>query len=173
MRMRCALFVLIMAVAALGVSAEQGRAQETAPGERGTAASPPVFAELGRWIERAVRDLNDGLRHGLDRRPPSGEEAIPLVTGTAGNRSTAAPGLMVLPQPRIVRQRAHCLRAPNGGPDCARAAATICQAQGFKSGASLEVQSEEHCPVEGLLAQRRPDPDLCRTETYVVRSMCQ
>jgi hypothetical protein len=65
-----------------------------------------------------------------------------------------------------------CKNAPNGAPDCVAAANTMCKAQGFDSGKSVDMTTHEVCPPKVLLSGRSSGSE-CRNETFVSRVLCQ
>ena len=47
---------------------------------------------------------------------------------------------------RIVIGRERCTVAPNGAPDCRVAADTLCRANGYNTGSSVDFETAEECP---------------------------
>src|SRR5262249_4572314 len=88
-----------------------------------------------------------------------------VVTDTAG-------AVARIPATRVIAQRTLCPVAPNGAPDCRAAAETICKANGFASGSSVDFQTVEKCPPVAL---NRPDngPHGRVIESYVTRALCR
>jgi hypothetical protein len=140
-------------------------------------ASPDMLQAIGEWFDRSVQGLNTGLHEGLVNFRQLGDhtrDAMSDAAAVAGAAATStANSIATLPRARIIRRRELCPRAPNGGPDCVHAAVLACRASGFSGGSTVEVQSEEKCPVEVMMGQRRRQPGDCTTDTYIVQSLCQ
>jgi hypothetical protein len=107
------------------------------------AREPDLFERIARWFDRTIGNSNDG------------------VTG-----SIASPGL------NIISTRQRCEPAANGAPDCRRAAEIACRSRGYGTGRSLQTQSEEVCSLPRL-SPAGLKPRECRTETHVLRALCQ
>ena len=126
-----------------------------------------VLDRIGRWFDRSVTDLDEGLRETFGRVERSSGHTREAVSNRAARDP---PGI---PDVRIVTEHVPCPTAANGAPDCRRAAESVCRRKGFASGNSLETRSEEKCSLGALLARRAGQPDTCRNQTYVLRSVCQ
>jgi hypothetical protein len=99
-------------------------------------------------------------------------EALSEFHNKARDNAKQAAGALVPPS-RIVDGRGRCEVAPNGAPDCAAAAKSVCAAKGFQAGQSVATQTEEKCPARVLLSGRSPAAGECKTETFVTRAVCQ
>ena len=75
--------------------------------------------------------------------------------------------------PQMVTGRSSCPFSANGAPDCKTGADLLCKTKGFTSGSSLDMDSSHNCSKEALLAGARTLKDICKTETFVTRAMCQ
>jgi hypothetical protein len=138
-------------------------AEQAAPGR---SFQPGFIHEFGRWLEDGANKLKSGMqgaREGFDKLGDRARETAKDATGT----------IMALPGAKAVTARELCKPAPNGGPDCETAAATLCRGKGFQGGKSLDVQTEQKCPAKLLLSGRAPNDGDCRTEIFVTRAMCQ
>ena len=138
---------------------------------------PTLLDRIAHWLDRSASDLKSGVtasKAALDRvgghaaaaARDAGHGATDAVEDTVGS-------IAALPRMRIVDKRERCQPAANGAPDCARAAERICHGKGLRGGKSLEIQSEENCPIKVLLAGGPHPPGACRTETFVIRAVCQ
>jgi hypothetical protein len=72
----------------------------------------------------------------------------------------------------MVKGRMVCPIAANGAPDCKAGSDRLCQAKGFKEGKSLDTDSAQSCSPRSLMTCNRAD-DVCKTEHYVTRALCQ
>ncbi len=73
----------------------------------------------------------------------------------------------------MVSGRMLCPISANGAPDCKAGADKLCQSKGFKEGSSLNGNSAETCSPKPLIEGRTRKADLCRTDNYVTRALCQ
>lgn len=80
-----------------------------------------------------------------------------------------SPGLV----PLMVNGRAPCPISANGSPDCKAGADKLCQDKGYAGGRSLDMDTAHNCSTKALLAGARTIKDICRTENFVTRAMCQ
>jgi hypothetical protein len=95
--------------------------------------------------------------------PPAAPTPPPAVAAPAN------PALI----PKMVTGRAVCPIAGNGAPDCKAGADALCKTKGMTSGRSLDMDSAHNCSTQNLMAGARSIKDICRTETFVTRAMCQ
>ena len=123
---------------------------------------PGFLDALGRWFGASKATIDEHLKNT--------HEAAKDAAGAAGQATGA---IVALPGTRIVPGRERCVIAPNGAPDCAPAAASLCRSKGFGAGRSLEVSSAQRCPVSVYLSGRTGSETECRTETFVIRAICQ
>ena len=98
--------------------------------------------------------------------------ATDAMKGAVEVTKNAATAIVRLPNTRVVELRETCARAPNGGSDCAAAAANGCRAKGFSGGNPLDTRTAEKCdpkpPQPGQMPGLR-----CASETVVIRAVCQ
>jgi hypothetical protein len=155
--------VMAAALAVLLLSSGMTAAQGSRPAE------PNVFDRIVNWFDRSATDLKETFSD-FDR---FGNRTRDAVKDAAVDVGESAESLAGLPNARIVSKRTLCPAATNGGPDCRRVAQAVCRHHGFTSGKSFEIRSEEKCSVEALLARRLGQSATCRTETYILRAICQ
>ncbi len=182
-----ALSASVPAIAVAGDNQTAPAAAATAP----PAPSPPPAAnkpgflhELGSWWNGSITyfsaKLNDARGKVEDLGKTSKEAAKGAAAATqeamknAVDVSKDAAGVVVrLPNTRLIEMRERCVKAPNGAPDCAAAAANGCRAKGFTGGTSLDVTTAENCPAPTLLSRQEPAKGECPVETVVTRAVCQ
>ena len=155
---------------------EVPRPQTEAPGAvPAPAPQPPPpeagggpFAAIGRAIDQSIVDLGLGFK--------GAREHVDDVAGRAGNAAKEAAGAVKgLRRPGVVAGRELCMPAPNGAPDCVAATLVMCRANGFASGSSIDIQTEEICPTPPPVWTMAPPPNEndCRLESYVTRALCR
>lgn len=156
--------------------ATQAEAEQAAPAPEkpGSEKSKPEkssspLGTLERWMDKYTTDLKDSLdasREKLRKLHESNEQA------TKDAAKDAAEALKALSGVNIVEGHEKCAIAPNGAADCQAAAEAICQAKGFKTGKSADIQTKSKCSAQAFLsgASRR---EACVTETFVVKASCQ
>ena len=159
------------AVAALGPSGAQEppRAQPDLPA---AAPAPPQgpagpFGTFGRFIDESLQGLGQGFK--------GAREQMDDLTGRAGSAAKDAAGSVNLRRPGVVAGRERCQPAPNGAPDCVAATTVLCRANGFASGSSIDMQTEQKCPAATPAgpASAPSDESQCWLESYVVRAFCR
>jgi hypothetical protein len=155
-------------VAAAPVGAAPAPQAQGAP--TGFPAQPPptyrpgFIAEFGRWW--------DETRGKLDNPKDAADATQDAMRNAAEATKHAMTAIVQFPATRMVELHAHCELAPNGAPDCRRAAANACRAKGFSSGDPINVRSSENCPASVALSGRQPRPGECPTETVVLAAAC-
>lgn len=160
-----------LTVTALGPSGAQEppRAQPDPP----AAASAPQpgaagpFGTFGRFIDESLQGLGQGFK--------GAREQVDDLTGRAGSAAKDAAGTVNLRRPGVVAGRERCQPAPNGAPDCVIATTAMCRANGFESGSSIDMQTEQKCPVATPAGPASPpiDESQCWLESYVIRALCR
>jgi hypothetical protein len=170
-----ALFVLFLGPVLAGT--DGGRSLPLGDAAFAQAASRPSeprgLDRVTQWFDRSLTRLNDSLKEAFAGFERFGHRTSDAVQDAAGDVRHSAHALSALPHTRIIDKRERCLPAANGAPDCNRAATNVCRRHGFASGRSFESSSEEKCSVEALLARNAGRPRQCRSETYILRAMCQ
>ena len=139
----------------------------------GQPAEPNVFDRIARWFDRSFSDFDAGLKETFAGFEQFGDRTGDAVKDAAGNVAESAESLAALPNIRIVSIRQRCEPAANGAPDCRRAAEAACRSRGYATGKSLQTQSGRICALPTLLSHLASKPRECRTETHVLRSICQ
>jgi hypothetical protein len=160
---------LLVAVAALAQDARVPN--EPAPDPTATQPSdagqrPGLVETFGRWMEQGATKFKSDMREVQEKLDALGKKA----RDAAKDAGDAVAGL---PNARAVTSRERCPPAQNGAPDCQAAANSICHGKGFKTGKSLDTQTEQKCPARVLLERRAPNANECPTEIFVTRAMCQ
>ena len=120
-----------------------------------------------------AREENPGLINELgklwDKMPKikSPSETLEDIKG-AGESLTnlAKPGSMVT-------GRAACVVSANGAPDCKAGAEKLCQSKGYKDGKSLDTDAVEKCSPKVYIPGRKRQPGDCKTESFVIKALCQ
>jgi len=164
-----------LALALLGPARgqEPPRAQPEAPASAPAPApaSPQApagpFGSVGRFIDESLQGLGQGIKGARDH--------IDDLTGRAGSAAKeAADPITRLRRPSVVAGHERCLPAPNGAPDCVTATALMCRANGFESGSSIDMQTEQKCPAPAPgSASPAVDESQCWLESYVLRALCR
>ncbi|HEY7302276.1 MAG TPA: hypothetical protein VH684_30650 [Xanthobacteraceae bacterium] len=145
-----------------------------APPAAAPPATPPGFLDaLGRWLGDSKAKLDDGLKSTKDAIGGIGTAATGAAKNAASAAQQATGAVIALPGTRIVGGRERCAIAANGAPDCLTAASALCHANGFASGRALDMDSRQKCPAWVWWSNRRPIESECRTESFVVRALCQ
>lgn len=128
------------------------------------------FDALGRWWDQSAADFNTGVNKMKGQIEDLNQRTAKAAREAVEATKEATDALVKLPSTRIVEGRERCGIAPNGSPDCAGAAETICRGKGFTSGKTANIESARKCSARALLS--RSDED-CSTETIVTRAACQ
>jgi hypothetical protein len=123
------------------------------------------FGTVGRFLDESLQGLGQGFKGARDQ--------VDDLTGRAGNAAKDAAGSINLRRPSVVAGRERCPPAPNGAPDCVAATTVMCRANGFETGSSIDMQTEQKCPAEVWAAGRQPAENECVLESYVTRALCQ
>jgi hypothetical protein len=193
---RAAALCLMFMALADGVSFAQGPAPQLAPGGAPSAAAPapepqspaqqpavqlpppPVeqkpglIETFGRWFDESVNSMNKGLKSTLGAGADTTKSAAEAASEVAKGAAEAAGAVGRLGTSRVVSGQAVCAIAPNGAPDCRVAAESLCKANGFSTGSSVDFVTAEKCPAQTFVAGRRASGE-CVTEHTVTRALCQ
>lgn len=151
-------------------SAAQPAAFPTQPPPAGQ--QPGFIYAFGRWWD-STRGKIDDLRKQADA-PANGPVAATqdILKNAAEATKKAASAIVRLPTARFVEVHQRCPIAPNGAPDCNRAAANACRVKGFNGGNPIDVRSSENCPPAVWMSGREPAPGECPSETVVLMAAC-
>jgi hypothetical protein len=154
----------------------QAPAVEVASPEPPPASRPGFLRAIRNWLGRSFGAVNSGIKNTRETIAGIGGKAGRVAKGAASTATNVAKGtaktIVRLPGTRLVNGREKCTLAPNGGPDCYAAAATLCHNKGFAGGKSVETQSARKCPARVWLSARAPQLSECTSETFVTRAVC-
>lgn len=173
-------------------------AAAAAPQARGLFPAQPPPAErpgfiyaFGRWwdgtrgkFEDLTKEPNDAAKGAAAASQDAMQGAVTTTKGAATATQDAlknaaeatkeaATALFRLPGTRVIEVRQRCEVAPNGAPDCRKAATNACRAKGFGDGHPVDVQSSENCPPAVWMSGREPIAGECPEETVVLMVACQ
>jgi hypothetical protein len=99
--------------------------------------------------------------------------ATDAMKGAVDVTKSAATAIVRLPNTRVVELHETCARAPNGGSDCATAAANGCRAKGFSGGNPVDTRTAEKCDAKPPEQPGQLPGVRCASETVVIRAVCQ
>ncbi|MGI8525978.1 MAG: hypothetical protein ACR2K5_07315 [Pseudolabrys sp.] len=182
---RAALLALCIGMALSGSSALAQQAappvaQQPAPAPTQQSAQEPAresrfgpFRAIARWFDESFTRLGSNFKSAKGGVDNFNREAGIAAKTTVDAASAAAGAVARLPKARTISGHQTCVVASNGGPDCITAATTMCTAQGFKGGQSVDMTSAEECPAAVMLGRRAAEPGECKTVTFVTRALCQ
>jgi hypothetical protein len=129
-------------------------------------SAPPGIETFGRWLEQGTTRFKSDLQGAQETFDKLGTQTLDAAKDATG-------AVVALPTARVVAAHERCASAQNGSADCQAAAETFCRGKGFRSGKSLDTQSELKCPAKLLLERRAPNDKDCLTEIFITRAMCQ
>jgi hypothetical protein len=139
------------------------------PAQPPPAQPPPGFVfEFGRWWDSARSKFDDVTRQSND----AARDAATATQDVMKNAAEAATTIVRLPGARVIEIHERCALAPNGAPDCRKAAAKACRVKGFTDGHPVNVQSSENCPPAVWMSGHDPTPGECPEETIVLLAAC-
>jgi hypothetical protein len=147
---------------------QQPPPQQAPPAEE----KPGLIETFGRWFDESITTMNKGLKSTLGAGVDSTKGAADAASEMAKGAAEAAGAVGRLGTSRVVSGQALCAIAPNGAPDCRSAAETLCKANGFSTGSSVDYVTSEKCPTQTFVAGRRAAGE-CVTEHTVTRALCQ
>jgi hypothetical protein len=166
-----ALFDVKSKEARVGTDDASKKPDDTARGSADAAKDAPKDAP-----KSAATATGDAMKNAVEDTKGAAATATGAATdamkGAVEVTKNAATAIVRLPNTRVVELRETCARAPNGGSDCAAAAANGCRAKGFSGGNPLDTRTAEKCdpkpPQPGQMPGLR-----CASETVVIRAVCQ
>ena len=179
---------LVAGLAAAGLAGTARAQDASAKPEASQLSAPPVAAPpaparnpgflevLGRWVDESVSGVSKGLSTAWQpkgRTAPADKPAGDVATAVVKGAADAANAVGRISSTRIVSGREVCANAPNGAPDCRLAAETMCKANGFNSGSSVDYVTAEKCPAQAYQGGRMPAAGECPLEHVVTRALCQ
>lgn len=139
-------------------------------------AAPPkkqgFFDALEKWWDKSAADFKASVDKSQEDWRKLNERNEKAAKDAAAAAKEAADAFSKLSNTRIVEGREICTIAPNGSPDCNRAAEKICKAKGFALGKSADIQTNRKCSARAWLSGS-PSESACTTETIVVKAACQ
>jgi hypothetical protein len=146
-----------------------GPALQSAPAAPASPApnQPGLIDAISRWLKDGTSSFKFNMQDAQDKLDKLGSQAREATQDAAG-------AVVGLPNTRMLTAHEPCTAAPNGGSDCQAAAATFCRGKGFRTGKSLDTQSEQKCTSgRFLLEGRAPSSSECQTQIFITRAMCQ
>jgi hypothetical protein len=148
-----------------------------AAAQEGSSAPKPnegtgFFGSIVRWFDQQAANMNSTFMDVRKKFDKFGREADVAAKTRIEGAKDAANAVARISIARVIVGHEKCKNAPNGAPDCVAAANTMCKAQGFDSGKSVDMTTHEVCPPKVLLSGRSSGSE-CRNETFVSRVLCQ
>jgi hypothetical protein len=138
--------------------------------------SPGVADRAKDAAASAVTSTQDAMRSAVEATKGAASTAVEVTKGAASTAveatKNAATAIVRLPNTRVIQVNEVCARAPNGGSDCATAAANGCRAKGFAGGTPLDVRTASRCDPNPPQAGQMPTVR-CSPESVVTRAVCQ
>ena len=120
--------------------------------------SPGLINELGKLWDKSISTLP------RIKTPSETLEDLKGAGESLGN--LAKPATMVT-------GRMACAVSANGASDCKAGADRLCQSKGYKEGKSLDTDAVEKCSPKVFIPGRKREPGDCKTESYVIKALCQ
>jgi hypothetical protein len=144
-----------------------GLAQTSPPPPEAPSSNP--FGVIGQWVDESISDMASGVKSAGEAIGNLGSRTTDVAKDAAGTAKDVAKdaAATVTRVPGVTNGRERCPLTAGGGADCQAATVTLCQAKGYASGRSLDIQSGYGCPRDPSGKRR------CGTESYVTRAMCQ
>ena len=145
--------------------------------------SPGVTDKAKEAATSAVTNTQDAMKSAVEATKGAASSAVEATKGAASTATDAMKGaveatknaataIVRLPNTRVIQVNEVCARAPNGGSDCASAAATGCRAKGFNGGTPLDVRTGSRCDPKPPQTGQMPTVQ-CSAELVVTRAVCQ
>jgi hypothetical protein len=138
------------------------------PSQQSVPAAPPQ--QQPEPAAPPAREENPGLINELGKLWDKSISALPKIKSPSETlddlSSMAKPSTMVT-------GRMVCAVSANGAPDCKVGAERLCQSKGYKDGKSLDVDAAEKCSPKAYIPGRQRQPGDCKTESYVIKALCQ
>lgn len=138
--------------------------------------SPGVADRAKDAAANAVTTTQDAMKNAVEATKGAASSAVEATKGAASTAveatKNAASAIVRLPNTRVIQVSEICVRAPNGGSDCASAAANGCRAKGFAGGTPLDVRTSSRCDPNPPQAGQMPTVR-CSPESVVTRAICQ
>jgi hypothetical protein len=170
-----ALFDVRSKEARVGADDASKKPDDTARGSADTAKDAAKDATKDA-TKSAATATGDAMKNAVEATKGAAATATGAATdamkGAVEVTKNAATAIVRLPNTRVVELRETCARAPNGGSDCAAAAANGCRAKGFSGGNPLDTRTAEKCDPKPPQPGQMPGVR-CASETVVIRAVCQ
>jgi hypothetical protein len=157
------------AVPAQPPSAQAPQGRGLFPAQPPPAERPGFVYEFGRWWDTTRGKLDNLSKESDGAAGGAGQDAL---TNAAEATKEAATALFRLPGTRVIEVRQRCEIAPNGAPDCRKAATNACRSKGFSDGHPVDVQSSQNCPPAVWMSGHEPAAGECPEETVVLMAAC-
>jgi hypothetical protein len=122
--------------------------------------------------KNAAAATQDAMKNAVEATKGAATTATDAMKGAVEATKNAATAIVRLPNTRVIDVHEACARAPNGGSDCAAAAANGCRAKGFAGGTPLDTRTAEKCDTKPPQAGQLPGVR-CAREAVVIRAVCQ
>jgi hypothetical protein len=119
-----------------------------------------------------VTATQDAMRNAVEVTKSAATAVTDAMKNAVDATKNAAEALVRLPNTRVVDVHEPCTRAPNGGHDCAAAAATGCRGKGYSDGKPVDVRTAQKCEPKPLPPGQMPGMQ-CAAEAVVIRAACQ
>ncbi|HXI05760.1 MAG: hypothetical protein ACRC1G_11350 [Bradyrhizobium sp.] len=117
-----------------------------------------------------AREENPGLINELGKLWDKSISALPKIKSP----SETFDDLSNMAKPStMVTGRMACVVSSNGAADCKLGADRLCQSKGYKDGKSLDTDAVEKCAPKAYIPGRQRQPGDCKTESYVIKALCQ
>jgi hypothetical protein len=129
-----------------------------------------VFDAFGNWVQQGVANAGAGFGAMVGA---VGGQAGQAAKGAADAARNAATSVTKLPVSGIMGGRERCMLAPNCAPDCGVAAETLCRANGYVGGTSVDFITIEKCPPRHRVSGRNEPQGVCTMEHFVTKALCQ
>jgi len=123
-------------------------------------------------MKNAVEATRGAASSAVEATKGAASTATDAMKGAVEETKNAATAIVRLPNTRVIQVSEVCARAPNGGSDCATAAANGCRAKGFNGGSPLDVRTGSRCDPKPPQAGEMPSVR-CSSESVVTRAVCQ
>jgi hypothetical protein len=140
--------------------------------------TPGTVEDLNNKAGVAAKSAAAGAQEAMKSAVDATKDAAAATQDVMNNALEASKGaattIIRLPNTRVVEVHERCEQAPNGGPDCAKAAANACRGKGFVAGRALEVRTAEQCDTTlAWQPGQSPGHGECPIESWVARAVCQ
>lgn len=144
---------------------DNARSAGNDPNKKPEDTSPGVTDRAKDAATSAVTTTQDAMKNAVEATKSAASTAVEAT-------KNAANAIVRLPNTRVIQISEACVRAPNGGSDCATAATNGCRAKGFASGTPLDVRTSSRCDPNPPQAGQMPTVR-CSPESVVTRAVCQ